>query len=276
MDSIHLDRNLILDSSASVEDARHVLLGVPFDGTATYRPGQRFAPLEVRRQFLELDKEGFFDVPFADVGNVDVVHGSVEETLRRAGDVVGEILEKSVDVVPIVLGGEHSITLPVVASLTKFRDINVLAFDAHADLRDDYMGQRLSHATVLRRIAEEGVPVSIVGVRSITDEEQDYAKDAGIGLVPENEFPGLLKKLKNKKVYITVDMDYVNSSEAPGTGNPTPGGASFNILYSQIIRAVTSLDVTGFDVVEVCPPHDVEDITSTLASKLLLGFMEKR
>jgi len=275
MDSLYLDRNLVLESTCGLEDADYVLLGAPFDSTSTYRPGSRFAPLEVRREFLELDKEAggrsVYDLKFHDLGNVAVVPGNAAETVRRVGEVVAGVLEANSGASLITLGGEHLMTYPVVKSLGGKVEV-VLQFDAHADLREDYMGESLSHGCVGRRIAELGTTLTQYGVRSTTTEEDEYIKENRIlSLNPREDFSRILKAVKGRETYITVDMDVLDPKETSGVGNPQPGGLSFNTLESNIIKAKRGCRVAGFDIMEASPIYD--RTASLYAAKLLSAYM---
>lgn len=269
MEHLYLEKNLILESSATLKDAKFALLGVPFDSTASYRPGSRFAPLDIRKEFLELEKGVFFDIPFVDLGNVDVIHGNAIKTLDRVNKVVEDVRERNPKIVLIVLGGEHTITQGVIRSRG---NVDVLQLDAHADLRDDHSGEEFSHATVMRRISELGISITQVGVRSFSEEEVKYAKEKGIRNYQATEFDG---KDMGGNVYISVDLDVLDPAVAPGISNPEPGGISFNTLNAIIINATKAANVVGLDLVEVNPMFD-NHTTSVVAAKLMLNFIIER
>ena len=161
MDELYLDRNLCLASNVGWEDADLVLLGVPFDSTVSNRTGAREGPYAIRRQFLELEKgDDFFESAFADLGNVEVAHGSPDETLARQAAIMDRLLKENPKAMPITLGGEHSCSYPAVEALFNHTpDLSVLVLDAHLDMRADYQGVELSHACISYRLARLGVPL---------------------------------------------------------------------------------------------------------------------
>lgn len=271
---LYVNRNLILESNCSLSDAKVALLGVPFDSTSTYRVGSRTAPLELRREFLELEKDNtFFDIPFYDVGNVEAVHGNTMETLRMAGETVKSIYEENPDVFLITLGGEHTITYPVVKSLPA-EGLTVVSLDAHMDLKDDYMGERWCHATVLRRTAELGVGVVEVGVRSFTRDESSYARKKGIRYCgrEKKDVKGILNGLAGKKVYVTLDFDVVTPEVASGVSNPEPNGLGLDELHSIFNTLIQRSSVVAMDLVEVNPLYD-KTSTTVAAAKLMLDVI---
>jgi len=271
-----LNRSLVLESNASLADADYVLLGVPFDGTCTYRPGARFAPLEVRREFLELEKESggkcFFDLKFHDAGNVDVVYGNAAKTLERVGETVGEIFYKNAGAKLITLGGEHLITLPVVKALSQRRRFSVVSLDAHLDLKDEYVGERLSHSSVMRRIHEMGIGVAEIGVRTFDKGELEYAKKSGIRFcgTDVDDVEKVLAKVKGD-VYLSIDFDCLDPAYAPGVGTPEPMGLSTTQL-SGVVQKLRERTV-ALDLTEICPPFDCSSITSVAAARILLDFL---
>ena len=276
MVSLYLNRNLTLESSCGLEDAEYVLLGVPFDCTSTYRPGSRFAPLEVRKELLELEKDSggrnFFDLKFCDAGNVDVVYGNAAKTLDIVEEVVSDILAANGKARLITLGGEHLISLPVVKALSKREKLTVVSVDAHLDLKDDYVGERLSHSSVMRRISEEGVSVVELGVRTFDNSELDYAKKKEVMFcgTDEKEIARIISGIRGD-VYLSIDFDALDPGIAPGVGNPEPGGLAFQKLegiVGKLRKKTIALDLT-----EVCPPYDHSGATSVAAARILLDYM---
>ena len=268
-----------LAATRPLAEARWVLLGAPLDLTVSYRPGSRFAPARIREvsQALEtyspeLDRD-LEEVGLHDAGDLDLPPGNLEGSLGRIEAAVGEVA--AAQRAPLLLGGEHLITLPAVRALrARFPDLAVIQFDAHADLRDTYLEQRLSHATVMRRLAEVVGPGALfqVGIRSGVREEFAFA--AATHLYPgfRYELVGAVREakrhLRRRPVYVTVDIDVVDPGLAPGTGTPEPGGAT----PGELLRAVAQLAglrVVGGDVVEVSPPYDAGDVTSLLAARLV-------
>ncbi|MDM7274941.1 MAG: agmatinase [Thermoprotei archaeon] len=262
------------------------VVGVPFDSTSTHRTGQRYGPLFVREASMNIESNGYSvegfieDVPFYDEGDVGVVHGSVGVTIDRVSKVVSEIAGEGR--VPVVIGGEHTITLGVIRGLkaTGLRPC-VLAFDAHFDLRLNYLSNTLSHACTMRRVLEElgGVNIAFIGVRGFDREELSFAngnpqityytprtlESMGVASVVSE-----VKKFLSEcgELYITVDMDVYDPAYAPGVGNPEPGGLTSREALP-MLAALVDERVVGLDVMEVTPQYDVGGVTSMLAAKTL-------
>jgi len=261
---LHLDRNLILESNCSFEEARFGIMGVPFDSTCSYRPGCRFGPLAIRREFIELEKPAcFFDIPLYDLGNLYVIHGNLKETLNLEEDTLKKAFERNQGFIPVVLGGEHSVSYaPVKVLAEKHPGLQVVHFDAHADLKDDYLGEKWSHATVMKRIAQLGVDYCQKGVRILDDEEKALVRDT--------------EPKKGVPTYISIDLDVLDPSVAPGVGTPEPNGMIYSELLSELKGLLDSTRVVGLDIVELSPPYDVGGITAVTAANLLLNMLTDR
>lgn len=266
-----------MGSAADYRQASLVLLGVPLDATASYRPGARFAPARIRQvsEALEeyspvLDRE-LAECPFYDAGDVLLPLGNLEESLARTEAVVSGVLADGK--FPLIIGGDHLVTLPAVkAVFRRYPGLAVVQLDAHADLRDEYLGQKLSHATVVRRVVEVvgGQNVFQLGIRSVTREELLFAR-SNTRLLTEEILPlidRLEGELKGRPIYLTVDIDVLDPAFAPGTGTPEPGGRTPGELFAALYR-LAGLEVVGMDLVEVCPPYDHAEITSLLAAKVV-------
>lgn len=267
MESLYLDDNLKLAPTHELSKARHAILGVPCDFTQTSRVGSRAAPLEIRKAFLELEKD-WERVSFHDVGNLVPVLGDMKATCERESEVVSELMRDS-GACLILLGGEHTVSYGAVAAL---EPSVVVQFDAHMDLKDEYLGQSFCHASVARRIHELGVDLVQLGVRSFSPDESEYAKDNGVSLIKSGGTKELAKKVGGKRVYVSVDLDVLDPSFAPGVGNPEPGGLSFNTLTSFIDTVKKRSDVVGLDLVEACPTYDT-GLTCINAARIMLDFM---
>jgi agmatinase len=271
------------------EEAKYVILGVPFDVTSTYRSGARFAPLAIRDASLNLECYSFRtgvnieDMKTHDLGDLHVA-GDVELTLGRLALVAQDIFDEGK--VPVFIGGEHTITLGVTRSLDK--DVAVVSFDAHLDLRDDYLGLSVSHTTFMRRIKEDVNPAKIleIGTRAVCKEELDYAKEAGIDYLTSNQIrkdgvKETAEKIKTalsgyEKVYVTIDMDVLDPAFVPAVPNPEPEGLDTSTLLD-LLEAACDRRLVGFDVVEVAPHYD-QGVTAIQAAKVIfevLGFLEK-
>jgi len=266
------------------EDARYVVLGVPYDRTSTYRSGSKFAPAAIREASANIETYSMRtgvdveDLKICDLGDLNVTD-SPSETIERIRLVVGEIISDGK--IPVMLGGEHSISLGGVKAIGK--DATVVDFDAHMDLRDGYNGEPLSHAAVMRRIAEHIGPERIVqiGTRAVCKEELEFAKAnhvSGITALQLHKNPmenslGLLREMLRgrRQIYLTVDMDVLDPAYAPAVGNPEPEGLSSNVLLS-LLEEVCKLNVIAVDLTEVSPHYDT-GATAVQATKVLFEVL---
>lgn len=247
-----------------------VIIGCPLDISSTFRPGTRFAPqairdaswgLETYSPALDRDLE---DLKICDVGDLSLPHGNLEGALEAIQGYVGTVMGDGK--FPILLGGEHLISLPAVRELVKhYPDLAVIQLDAHADFRQEYLGEPLSHATVMRRIADllGGENICQLGIRSGTKEEMRSAKTMGV-IAEAGE---ALRWQAGRPVYFTLDLDILDPGVAPGVGTPEPGGLAFNEVIS-LISPLHALHVVGFDVVELAPPYDPSQQSAMAAAKL--------
>ncbi|MDH5690396.1 MAG: agmatinase, partial [Candidatus Bathyarchaeota archaeon] len=219
------------------EEAKYVILGVPFDVTSTYRSGARFAPLAIREASLTIEGYSFRtsmdieDLKIHDLGDLHVA-GDVELTLGRLALVAQDLFDAKK--VPVFIGGEHTITLGVMRSLDE--NVALVSFDAHLDLRDDYLGLTLSHTTFMRRIKETVNPSKIleIGTRAVCREELDYAKKSGIEFLTAHQIrkDGIKNMVETiddilegyEKIYLTIDMDVLDPAFVPAVQNPEPEG----------------------------------------------------
>lgn len=261
------------DYSAS----RAVIVGAPMDQTVSFRSGARHGPRQIRSvsEVLEeysprLDRD-LSDLRYYDAGDVLVVPGMVEENLERIADTAGKILGEGK--LLIMLGGEHLVTLPAVKSAAGYYpDLSVIHFDAHADLRDRYLGMSLSHATVMRRVTEIVGPENLFqfGIRSGTREEFVFARSSVNfhSSVDAGDVARAAERLKGKPVYVSLDIDVLDPAFAPGTGTPESGGCA-PVQLLEALEALSGLQVVGFDLVEVCPAYDQSERTAILAAKLV-------
>ena len=263
---------------SSFEEASIVLYGAPFDSTTSFRPGARFGPSAMRHESFGLETyspyqdKDLMDISVFDSGDLELCFGSSEMALsdieKRAEEILGA------GKFPLLLGGEHLVTLAAVRAVAaKYPDLHIIHFDAHADLRDDYLGAKLSHACVLRRCHE------IVGdghihqfcIRSGEREEFQFAS-RHTDFHPFT-FDGLketVRELKEKQVpvYFTIDLDCMDPSVFPGTGTPEAGGVSFLELL-KAIRTVSQANVVGADVNELAPMLDASGVSTATACKVL-------
>lgn len=259
------------------DESQIVLFGAPFDGTTSFRPGTRFAPnimrndsfgLETYSPYLDKDME---DYKMFDMGDLDFPFGNPEKVIDMIEEAADEIVSSSK--IPFMIGGEHLVTLGSVKSVyKKYPDLHIIHLDAHADLREDYMGQKLSHATVLRRCHDflgDG-KIYQFGIRSGTKEEFHWAKDH-VSMNPFN-LDGLnetVEKLKDKPVYITIDLDVLDPSAFPGTGTIEPGGISFKDLIEAFKLFNNLNNIVGMDAVELSPHYDQSGMSTAVACKVI-------
>jgi agmatinase len=268
--------NSFISAVASFGDCTAVILGCPFDGTASFRPGARFGPSAIRRAswgietyspYLDRDLE---QIPIHDLGDLELPLGEKELALDLIRQALRQILDEKR--FPILLGGDHLVTLPVLEEVLRvYPDLYVVHFDAHTDLREDYLGESLSHSTVMRKVADllgEG-RLWQVGVRSGTEEEFKLAREMG-SLIPgdAHALRSVVKKLRNRPVYVSFDLDVIDPGILPGVGTPEPGGISFREFIS-LLKELTPLRVVGFDLVELTPDYDPSQVSSLTASVIL-------
>ncbi len=258
------------------KDANIVLFGAPFDGTTSFRPGTRFAGQAIRSESIgietyspyqdkDLDASSIFDG-----GELDLPFGNTERVLNEIEKYTMDII--SDEKIPFMVGGEHLVTLGAVRAVSKkYPDLHIIHFDAHTDLRTDYLGEKLSHATVLRRIWDlvgDG-KIFQYGIRSGEKYEFDFAKEHTI--LNKFNLEALhdgIKQLQGKPVYFTLDLDVLDPSIFPGTGTPEAGGVTF----SELLRAVLSLkglNIVGCDVVELSPVYDQSGVSTAVACKII-------
>jgi agmatinase len=264
----------------SFEESDYVILGVPFDATSTYRTGARFAPLAIREASLNTETYSFRsdmdleDLKIHDLGDLHV-SGEVEETLKRLEKVARELL--ATRKLPVFIGGEHTITLGVMRAIDK--KAALISFDAHLDLRNEYMGVTTSHTTFMRRIHEQTRPIRIVeiGTRAVCREELEYAKESGIHFITSHQIlsDGVEKTLKtikklvanSRKIHITIDIDILDPAFAPGVQNPEPDGLTTN-TFLNLLCGLCDQRVTALDLVEIAPNYD-NGTTALQATKIL-------
>lgn len=254
--------------SRPLEEAEYVVVGVPYDGTSTYRAGSRFGPSAIREASANIETYSLRtgvdieDVKIHDAGNLDVSQ-NLPETLKRLRFVTSEIVTSGKT--PVIIGGEHTITYGSVHGLGK--EVAIISFDAHLDLRDEYLGERLSHTTFMRRIAEKFKPKSLVitGVRAVSKGELTFADSRKVNYVPVSRVrqigpqktAELLRSLtsKSKYLYVTIDLDVLDPAYAPAVGNPESDGLTPDALLT-ILDGICDSRVIGFDLVEVAPHYD--------------------
>ncbi len=265
-----------LGMNTKYKKAEIVLFGAPFDGTTSYHPGARFGPSSIRNESYSLESyspyqnRDVFDYKICDMGDLELPFGNTERVLDMIYDTKAKLFEDGK--FPIMIGGEHLVTYPAVrAAAERYPDLHIIHFDAHADLRDEYLGEKLSHACVIRRCWEIVGDNRIFqfGVRSGDRQEFQWSKDHT--LLHRNGFaalPSALEEIGDAPVYLTIDLDVLDPSCFPGTGTPEAGGVSFLDLYGAL-RSTRKLNVVGLDITELAPDLDPSLISTSLAGKLL-------
>jgi agmatinase len=279
--------NVFSGFQKTFEKAEYIVLGVPFDVTSTYRTGARFGPNAIRQASLNIETYSFrtgLDVEDLNLHDLGDLHISTdtEKTLERIALVIKEIVEAGKT--PVTIGGEHAITLGIMKGLeNKASKTALVSFDAHLDLRDEFMGLKLSHTTFMRRINEEVKPAKIieVGTRAVCKEELAYAKKAEIEFFTTQQIrnegnESIIKKLKEKlakykSIYLSIDMDVLDPAYAPAVQNPEPEGLETHNLLD-ILCNVCDKRVVGFDVVEVAPNYDY-GVSAIQATKVIFEVL---
>ena len=274
-----LNKNIqtFIACDSEYEDARIVLFGAGFDGTTSFRPGTRFAPSAIRSESFGIETyspyqdKDMTDYSYFDSGDLELPFGDTDRAIADITDRAGTILADGK--LPFMIGGEHLVTLGSVRALNeKYSDLYIVHFDAHADLRDDYLGQKLSHACVLRRCHElvGNGHIFQFGIRSGDREEFRFAD--GHTEMHKFSFEGLeetVEKLRGKKVYFTLDLDVLDPSVFPGTGTPEAGGATFDELRKAVTLVCSKLDIVGCDVNELSPVYDQSGVSTAVACKII-------
>jgi agmatinase len=261
---------------SSWEQAHTVIFGAPYDCTTSFRPGARFAPAAMRSESFGLESyspyqdRDLFDYAICDAGDLELPFGGPEKALALIEEQAENLFAAGKR--PLMLGGEHLVTLaPVRAALRRYPDLCIVHFDAHTDLREEYLGQPLSHATVMRRchdLVGDG-RIFQFGIRSGLREEFRWAQ-AHTHLQKHN-FDGLeqvLATIGDRPVYFTIDLDVLDPSVFPGTGTPEAGGVTFPALLAAV-ENVCKLQVIGCDLVELSPNYDHSGMSTAVACKIL-------
>jgi len=265
-----------LSADASFERSRIVILGCPFDGSASFRPGARFGPSAIRKAswgietfspYLGKDLGGLH---LHDMGDLELPLGEKKASLAAIRQGLRMILSRRK--FPVLLGGDHLITFPCVEEVSRVHpDLHLIHIDAHTDLREDYLGETLSHSTVMRMIADRLGERRIfqIGVRSGTSEEFKLArKMKSIVSLGQAPLKSMVKTLRNQPVYVSLDLDVIDPGLLPGVGTPEPGGLTFQGFLS-LLDKLRPLRVVGFDIVELTPDYDPTGISSVTAAVIL-------
>lgn len=261
---------------SSFAESSVVIFGVPFDGTTSYRPGTRFASSSIRNESFGIETyspyqhKDLTDFKIFDSGDLELPLGNTLKILDIIENHTQKIIDK--DKIPCMIGGEHLVTLGSIRAVAKkYPDLHVLHFDAHADARDNYLGEKLSHATVIRRVWDilGDNRIFQFGIRSCSKEEFEWSKNhlytSFFNLTGLDE---VIQNLKGKPVYLSLDLDILDPSTFPGTGTPEAGGVTFKELLDAILK-VLPLNIVGLDVNELSPVYDQSGVSTTVACKIL-------
>ena len=258
----------------NVHDAQIVMFGCPFDGTSSYRPGSRFAPPAIRQvsdgieTYSPILKADLEDINFADAGDLNLPFGDVEKALDITYRMASALYANGQ--IPAALGGEHLLTLPLFkAAVEAHPEAVIVQFDAHLDMRNNYLGVTFSHATVMRRISEmvEASRILQVGPRSGTRDEFQFSESLGVLRPATVTAKEIQKWIGGKPIYVTVDLDVLDPSVLPGTGTPEPGGVSFSTLETWL-SGLAGCQWIGWDVMELSPMLDASQVSSVVAAKV--------
>ncbi len=277
----------------TAEAADFAVIGVPFDTGVTFRAGARFGPEAIRSNSvllkpynIALDIEIFSDCSGYDHGDLPVVPGFIEDSYEKIEKGLLPLLHKGI--IPVLLGGDHSITLAELRAVAaKHGPVALIQFDSHTDTMDSYFGRRYNHGTCFRRAVEEGLidpEHSIqVGIRGSVYSKDDLKASKALGLemvtaveIQQVGIPAIIQRIhervKGVKAFVTFDIDFVDAAYAPGTGTPEVGGFT-SVEALQAVRGLKELNLIGFDVVEVLPAHDPNQVTAFLASTVAYEFI---
>lgn len=273
-----LEKNTVtfLGCDSSYEEARAVIFGAPFDSTTSYRPGTRFAPAAIRNESYGIETYSPYidrdlsEVSVFDGGDLELPFGNPRKALRYIEEYTSKILADGK--LPVMIGGEHLVTLGAVkAAVEKYPDLRILHFDAHTDLRDDYLGETLSHATVMRRCWELTGDGRIFqfGIRSGEREEFLWAKEhTRLCKFNFSALGSALEEIGDMPVYLSIDLDVLDPSGFLGTGTPEAGGVSFLELLDAVCMAAKK-NIIAADINELAPIYDQSGASTALACKFL-------
>ena len=255
------------------------LFGVPYDGTTSFRPGARFGPTSIREvsngletYCPQLDRD-LDDLVFADLGAVDIPFGAPEPVVEAVRESTQTVLNLGLR--PLMLGGEHSISSGAVAAVAaNYPDLVLVQLDAHADLRDSWLGSRYSHACAMRRCLEvlPSQQLFQLSIRSGTRTEFNELHSSGRLMADVGALAEALKQLQGRPVYLTVDLDWFDPAVLPGTGTPEPGGFFWSD-FAALVDVLQQHRLVAADVVELAPQLDPSGVSSVLAAKVTRSLL---
>jgi len=277
--------NYFADANSDFEESDYVIFGIQYDKTSSFRIGAKKAPDEIRKYswnfetFNLRNEVDFIDIKVHDHGNLQIDNYSIDKVIEEVESYTKKLLNKKK--FPIAIGGEHSLTTGILKAFEE--DIAVVSFDAHLDYRNIYENEKYNHACVIRRISEtiDINNIMVLGVRSAEKNEYIEAKNDGLFWISSYDiikygikkyFSDFKKKINNKKIYLSLDIDVIDPCYAPGTGTPEPYGIKPLDLLEFI--EYFSKDIIGFDVMEVCPTYDNGE-SSMIAAKFIKSVIEE-
>jgi len=253
-----------------------VLFGAPFDGTTSFRPGTRFAPSAIRNDSFGIETYSPYqnldlsEIWACDVGDLELPYGNTERVIDIIEGTTKEILNSGK--IPFMIGGEHLVTLGSVrAAAKKYPDLHIIHLDAHTDLRDEYLGEKMSHSTVMRRIWEilGDNKIYQLGIRSGEKHEFEFAENhTVIHKFNLDGFEQAVKRLTGKPVYFSLDLDILDPGIFSGTGTPEAGGVSFTELLNAVLQ-LRKLNIIACDVNELSPVYDQSGVSTAVACKII-------
>lgn len=257
------------------DEASAVMFGVPFDGTTSFRPGTRFGPSAMRNESFGIETYSPYcdrdltEINVIDIGDLELPFGNTEKVLKMTEDCTRDILNDGK--LPVMIGGEHLVTLGAFRAIfEKYPDVHVIHFDAHTDLRDEYLGEELSHSSVIKQVWKltgDG-KIHQFGIRSGEKYEFEFAKEHTVLHKFDLEgFEKTVESLKGKPVYFTLDLDVLDPSVFWGTGTPEAGGVTFKELLTAVSQ-LHELNIVGCDINELSPHYDTSGASTAVACKI--------
>ena len=278
------DGAIFMGAQRNIDQCKVSLLGVPYDGTCCFRPGARFGPATLREDSYGIEtycpqlNSDLEDINFADVGSLDIPLGDAKLTIDYVKNATDILLKNNLK--PLIIGGEHSITSGVIKSIiTNYPELIMIQLDAHADLRDEWLGSKFSHACTMKRCLEilPSKKIFQIGIRSGTKSEfleMNNTKRLIQHTLGESAkyLEEALKSFRGTPIYLTFDLDWFDPSIMPGTGTPEPGGYFWRD-FAAIIEVLQFHNLIGADVVELSPKLDNSGISSILAAKVIRSLI---
>lgn len=276
-------RDSFFATETDFNDANTVVFGAPFDSTTSFRPGARFASKVMRSESFGLETYSPYldaeltEIKFFDAGDLELTFGDTNMALNDIYNFAKKIL--NADKIPFMIGGEHLVTLPAVrAAYEKYENLRLIHFDAHTDLRDDYLNAKLSHATVIRRCYDilGDDKIAQFGIRSGEREEFIFGKThTNLHAFNFDGLENILEKFKSYPLYFTIDLDILDPSVFPGTGTPEAGGITFIELLNAAMKVIEKSNIVALDIVELSPHYDISGASTAVALKILREMLLK-